>query len=465
MFDKNIIIDRINTGGDAIVVNEYHEIEADVDAWSQSNKPEVKFSKIFYLNDHDSRLYLSSDTYVQLILGSGMVISGDKPATVKKVKKWIEDNYIEEKIEDGAHSYVITGNLIYELLKAKNGKKILDIEEADITTIISAERNRANKVLSYTQYVNNKEKQIKAEHLAHLKFTNRRQELWGRSLFQSIISPKEINGELVDSAVEEMWAVEHAMVKIFQSYASPIMMIHFKDVGEDFIKDKQQEFKKIKPGAKILTDKEFEAKVFEVNPASKFDKYIEHLEKDVIQAGGQFASQILTAGFTARASSESASDIIKLKIKRIQRRFGLQIKKLIIDRWLDSIGIDSKEANIQINFQFDSESVLTIQDVIGLFEKGTMRRSEVRKYIADNTDVEIDMNDMEDTLPITSVTPTNDLKNKQGENPNDKKPEIQSKTDKSLNELLDISRKQASIYDRKLDILEKISKNVNEVLP
>ena len=406
MFDK-YPINPINTSGNVEIITEGVKSEIDFAQWSNNNKPEVEFSKVFYLNDHDSRLYLSSDTYTQLILGSGMIITGQSATAVKKIKKWIKAKGLEEKIEDGVHSYVIAGNLLYELIK--KGKRIVDIDEIDVTTIRYADRDKSGKIKKYTQYVNNKEIPIDSEFVAHLKFTNRRQELWGRSLFQSIISPKEIDGKLVDSAVEEMWKVEHAMVKIFQSYASPIMMIHFVDVGDDFIIDQQQKFSKIGPGAKIITDKEFKAEVFEVNPASKFDKYIEHLEKDVIQAGGQFASQIMTAGFTARASSESATDIIKLKIKRIQRRLGLQLKKTVFDPYLEGQGDDIEKADIQIDFQFDSESVLTVQDVVALFEKGTLRRSEVRKYIADNTDVEVDKEDMADTPPITSVTPTNSL--------------------------------------------------------
>ena len=406
MFDK-ININPIESEGNAIVVEEGIKSEVNFNEWSENTKPEVPFAKIFYLNDHDSRLYLASDTYVQLILGSGMVVSGKNQKAVTALEKWIKDNYIEEKVEDGCHSYVIVGNVCYELIR--KGKKVVDIDEIDITTLTGAKRDKTGMIHSYTQHVNDRDIEIDAKDVAHLKFTSRRQEMWGRALAQSIVTPKTVNGKLIESSVEEMWKIEDSMVKIFKSYASPMMMIQFEDVGEDFIEDKQQEFKKMGAGAKIITDKAFKAEIFEVNPASKFDKYIEHMEKDVIEAGTQFASQILTAGFTARASSESASDIIKLKIKRIQRRFGLGLKKEIFDKVLEGLGFNPKTVDIRIDFQFDSESVLSIQDVTALFEKGTIKRSEVRSYLSENTDVKIDMTDMEDTLPITSVTPTDKM--------------------------------------------------------
>lgn len=407
MFDKVEINPIESTFGNVKVYSEGVKSEVNFNQWAGETKPEVPFAKIFYLNDHDSRLYLASDTYVQLILGSGMTISGDNQKAVKALQKWIDNNFIEEKIEDACHSYVIAGNCMFELIM--KGKKVIDIDEIDITTIVSAVRDKTGKVSSYMQHVNDKDNPISAEFIGHLKFTNRRHELWGRALAQSIVTPKEVNGKLIDSSVEEMWKMENAMVKIFQSYASPMMMIQFEDVGEDFIEDKQQEFKKMGAGAKIITDKAFKAEIFEVNPASKFDKYIEHMETAIMEAGTQFATQMFTAGFTARASSEDTSDMIKLKIKRVQRRFGLQLRKQVFDHVLKGLGFNPETVNIKIGFQFDNESVLTVQDIVGLFEKQGIKRSELRRYLADTTDLDIDMTDMDDTLPLTSVTPTDGM--------------------------------------------------------
>jgi len=414
LFDK-VTVDRIESTGNAIVVEEGVISEVNANKWASNTKPEVPFAKIFYLNDHDSRLYLASDTYVQLILGSGMVITGDNQKAISALNKWITNNFIEEKLEDGAHSYIIVGNVCYELIM--KGKKVVDIDEIDITTMVGAVRDKKGHISKYIQHVNDKDIELPANRIAHLKFTNRRNEIWGRALAQSIVSPKIVGGKEIDSAVEEMWKMENAMVKIFQSYASPMMMIQFEDVGEDFIDDKQKEFKKLGAGAKIITDKAFNAEIFEVNPASKFDKYIEHFETAIMEAGTQFATQIFTAGFTARASSESSSDMIKLKIKRIQRRYGLQLKKTIFDLVLISLGFKPENVNLKVDFTFDSESVLTIQDVIGLFEKGGIRRSELRTYLKDNTDLTPDPTDMEDTVPITSVTPTDDMDSDKKEEP------------------------------------------------
>ena len=147
MFDK-VEINPIKSEGNAFIIEEGVKSEVNFNQWAEGSKPEVSFAKIFYLNDHDSRLYLASDTYTQLILGSGMVISGKNQKAVTALEKWIADNYIEEKVEDGCHSYVIVGNVCYELIR--KGKRVVDIDEIDITTMIGAQRDKTGRYIIYT---------------------------------------------------------------------------------------------------------------------------------------------------------------------------------------------------------------------------------------------------------------------------------------------------------------------------
>ena len=50
-------------------------------------EPEVSFEDLFYTNDHDARLSLACDTYVQLILGSGLKIKTQNVKAKKKIDK------------------------------------------------------------------------------------------------------------------------------------------------------------------------------------------------------------------------------------------------------------------------------------------------------------------------------------------------------------------------------------------
>ena len=369
-------------------------------------EPEVSFEDLFYTNDHDARLSLACDTYVQLILGAGLKIKTQNVKAKKKIEKWLNVTQFERKLEDATHSLVVTGNAIFEKFPM-----YADLIEVDITTIKEIIRDDHGKILEYVQEVDGIKNILKPKDICHFKLSNRHREVWGRGLFQSVASRRVIDGVYEPSPIESMWKVENAMVKIFESYASPMMLIHFADAGEQFIEKQADAFKKAKPGAKILTDKEFDVKVFEVNPASKLDKYIEHLQQDVIEVGSQFPLQMFNAGFTARASSETTDSVVLRKIKRIQRRLSEQIKQEIIDPMLKASKIDPDKADISIIFETESKFELSADDIQKLFEKGTITRDEVRGYLKKNTIIDLDDEKDGDQPPITSVTPTNDLQN------------------------------------------------------
>lgn len=394
---------KVSEGRIEVVTEEHGKaLVRDGSGFSGSFTPEVSFEELFYLNDHDARLSLASDTYVQLILGSGIKIKTQNEKAKKRIEKWIKNTSFERKLEDATHSLVVTGNAIFEKYPL-----MADVVEVDITTVKEIIRDPHGKVLKYIQEIDAEQNELKPKDVVHLKFSNRHMEVWGKGLFQSVAASRIIDGVVEDSPIESMWKVENAMVKIFESYASPIMLIHFADAGEQFIEKQADAFKKARPGAKILTDKEFDVKVFEVNPASKFDKYIDHLQKDVVEVGSQFPLQMFNAGFTARASSETTDSVVLRKIKRVQRRLGEQIKLEIIEPMLKANRIDPDKADISVIFETESKFELSADDIQKLFEKGTITRDEVRDYLKKNTVIDLDDIKDGDKPPITSVTPTN----------------------------------------------------------
>jgi len=408
--------------GTVEVINEDHgkALIKSSDGFANTFEPEVSFDDLFYVNDHDARLSLACDTYVQLILGSGIKIKTQNKKALEKINKWLEATDFERKLEDAMHSLVVTGNAIFEKYPA-----LADVSEVDITTVKEIIRDSHGKIKKYIQEVDAVKNELDPKTIIHLKFSNRHREVWGRGLFQSVAGTRIIDGVYEPSPITSMWKVENAMVKIFESYASPMMLIHFQDAGEQFIEKQAEAFKNAKPGAKILTDKEFDVKIFEVNPASKFDGYIDHLQKDVIEVGSQFPLQMFNAGFTARASSETTDSVVLRKVKRIQRRLATQIKQEIIDPVLKINKVDPKKADVSIVFETESKFELGAEEIEKLFEKGTITRNEVRKYLKKHTIIDLDDENDGDTPPITSVTPTNDLRTNQ--------PEFDEKLEELLN--------------------------------
>jgi len=403
-------------------------------------EPETSFTNQLWYQQHDPRLQLSVDTYVQLILGAGLSIKVEKKSAQKKVDDWVENNNFEEKLEEGLPSYVGIGNLLIEHAKDYNG-----IEEVDIRTVEGVERNIKGDFGNYIQNVNFKDNPLKAESIAHFRLTGTAKEAWGRGLFFSLVTEKvlPVDGSTIPPTIESLMLIEDSMKKIFQNLATPIMMIHFKDAGSKFIEQTTKDFKKLKPGARIITDKEFEVKIFEVDSRGKMDSYITHLQKNNIEPGIQFPMGFFNADFTARAASETSDNTIIRKVKRIQKRLARQIRDKLIIPMLKANGFKTIKANdVIIQFEFESKSEITPQDVTGWFEKGVIKRSEFRKYIDKKTPFEIDRSDMEDTPPVTSVTPTNDLKTSQpsqaakGEEPTDEPLKKLSREMEALREMI-----------------------------
>ena len=387
-----------------------------------TEKPEVPFSGCFFLANHDPRLTLSDDTYVQLTMAAGLRIKVKQPVVNKATQKWMKKIKLERKIEDGLHSYYQCGNMMFEF-----EDHMAAIEEIDLSTMQHALRkNNKPDILAYVSRADSMSDPVifKPEEVVHFKYTNTRKEVWGRGLFHSIIASRNVDGE-DSSPLLDQWKMEASMVKIFEGYASPIMMINFKDAGEEWIKQKEVDFKKMKAGAKIITDKEFEAKVFEVNGAAKFDGYVDHRQTNLVEPGVQFPLAFFNGGFQNQKAEEITDSVLGRKIKRIQKRVAAQIKDEIVMPYVKFINKAVTEDDVQVFFEIESKSELGNVEVIQLFEKGGLTRSELRRHVLKKTTVELDEDDMEDTPPINPSTSTNDLLTSQpsaasqGMDPND----------------------------------------------
>ena len=380
-------------------------------SFSGEERPEVPFAAAFFLVNHDPRLTLSSDTYVQLTMAAGLKIKVKQPGLNKLVNKWAKDIELERKIESGLYSYYDVGNMMYE-----KEPKLADLTEIDMATVTMATRNKnTGEIDKYITEPSSMEKPIpfSPEEVIHFRYTETRKEAWGRGLYHALFAEKDIDGDIMNSPIINQWKMEDDMVKVFDSYASPMMMITFKDSGPEWIKKQETEFKKMKAGAKILTDKEFDAKIFEVNPAAKFDKYVEHLQTNIMETGSQFPLGFFNAEFTTRAAAEITDSVLGRKIKRIQKKIARQIKSDIVMPYLKSIGKIPDEDDVNVSFEIESKSEIGNAEIAVLFEKGVLTRSEFRKHLIKKTTIELDEEDMEDTPPITSVTPTDDLRTTQ----------------------------------------------------
>lgn len=437
-----------NTGYLKVLESFNNKSEVNESDWQNEFTPDKPFSEMIDAINKDARLDMSRETYVQMIMGSGIKIKVKKSSTQELIRDWFDEINFESMLEDGLYSYVGVGNLIWE-----KAPKNADFIEVPIDTIYTVVRNKKGKIQNYIQRVNNKDIVLAAKDVIHFKLSNVSKEIWGRGIFHSILSdyidPR--TGTTYDSPLIQMKQIENSMAEIFHSYASPLLMFQFEDAGEDFIRQQADALKKAKPGMKIVTDKAFKVEKFEVNGNAKFDGYIEHLQRDVLEPGSKFPLQFFNAGFTARAASESTDSVLIRKVKRIQKRLALQIKTDIIIPYLRALGNKTKADDIDIVFEFESKAEMTVPDAVTLYRDNGIKRSELRKYLSKTTALDIDQEDMADLNPITSVTPTNKLDTK----------DTSLKDNKANNAMQEL--KNMVTLREELDRAEK-KKNTDEIL-
>lgn len=425
-------------------------------------KPARPFKEMLDMIEREPRLQLARDTYIQMILGSGMKIKAKRKKIEKILKKWVDSIGLEEKLAYGLESYVGIGNMMFEVDPVTKS----DFVEVPMDTVMKVIRTKDRKIKQYVTYVNNKDVPLNPDNIIHFKLTNARQEVWGRGIFHALlndfIDPK--TGEVFDAPIFMMKRIEDNIVKIIDVNAAPIRMVYFEDAGENFLKSQGEHLKKAKQGATVLTDKKFEIHNFETNGDSKYNEWIDHIQKNVIEPGVQFPLAFFNAGFTARASSESSDSVLIRKIKRIQKSLSTDIKHRMFLPYLEAIKENVDEDEFEIIFAFDDKTETNIADMITLYRDNGIRRSELRQNLLKHTTMEIDPEDMDDAPPITSVTDTGQFR--------DTRSGRFGPDDKNMNRKLDpeevvkqkkIEQMDIDIKNKKMELLEKINKKVDKV--
>ncbi len=376
--------------------------------WQDELQPDRPFFETLDAIHKDGRLDLAKETYSQMIQGKGLKVTATKESIADLVNDWLEDIGFDEQLEDGLSSYLGTGNWIME-----HSPMFDEYVEVPIITVKAITRDKKGDIKRYVQEINNKTILLKPNTIVHLKLTNVGREPFARGLFHSILNDyvDPDTGTVYKSPLIQMKGIESDMGEIFRGHADPTTMFYFEDAGEQFIKEQADKLKKMKKGSKIVTDKKFEIQIIEASDKGKFDSYIEHLQRDLLEPGSKFPLQFFNAGFTARAASESTDSVLIRKVRRIQKRLATQIKRLMIMPYLKAKGKNVKNKDIQVFFETPIKQDATVQDVITSYRDNIIRRPEARKWFIENTTLAsfIDQDEMEDEPPITSVTPTNDM--------------------------------------------------------
>jgi len=284
---------------------------------------------------------------------------------------------------------LITGNSILEKLDEND---IQDVEEVDMQTIISKNRNEFGELKYYEHRTNNgqtsKLGEGKLGKFIEFNLTNYSKQAWGKSLFYSLAIPRTIGNRTTAPLIEIMWGVEDAMSAIILNNAYPITTITYPGASDPYLEKEAVRWQKYKPGDKRVQKIKPEIEFFETQGNSKYTDYIQHLEK-VFELGTQFPHDIMTGDFTSRASSETTDNIVMKRVRGYQRYLANKLKVELFDNILIQNGYDPEVEECDVAFTSQNIIELEVAQVKDLSTQGIMTKGESREWLRVNTGMEL----------------------------------------------------------------------------
>ncbi len=350
---------------------------------------QVTFEQLIKYHDRTPQLQIAVSSYSELITGTEMNITCESDNATQVLNDWVRNADFYNKFENMVTTCLITGNSILEKLDEND---IQDVEEVDMQTIISKQRNEYGELQHYEHRTNHgqtaKLGEGKLGKFIEFNLTNYSKQAWGKSLFYSLAIPRTIGNRTTAPLIEIMWGIEDAMSAIILNNAYPITTITYPGASDPYLEKEAVRWQKYKPGDKRVQKIKPEIEFFETAGNSKYTDYIQHLEK-VFELGTQFPHDIMTGDFTSRASSETTDNIVMKRVRGYQRYLANKLKVELFDNILIQNGFDPEVEECKVAFTSQNIVELEVSQVKDLATQGIMTKSESRDWLRVNTGMEL----------------------------------------------------------------------------
>ena len=350
---------------------------------------QVTFEQLIKYHDRTPQLQIAVSSYSELITGTEMNITCKSETATQVLNEWVRNADFYNKFENMVTTCLITGNSILEKLDEND---IQDVEEVDMQTIISKQRNEYGELQHYEHRTNHgqtaKLGEGKLGKFIEFNLTNYSKQAWGKSLFYSLAIPRTIGNRTTAPLIEIMWGIEDAMSAIILNNAYPITTITYPGASDTYLEKEAVRWQKYKPGDKRVQKIKPEIDFFETAGNSKYTDYIQHLEK-VFELGTQFPHDIMTGDFTSRASSETTDNIVMKRVRGYQRYLANKLKIELFDNILIQNGYDPDVEECNVAFTSQNIVELEVAQIKDLTTQGIMTKTESRDWLRVNTGMEL----------------------------------------------------------------------------
>jgi len=208
----------------------------------------VTFERLVKYHDLTPQIQIAVSSYSELITGTEMILTAKGQEAQDFLDEWVRRTNFYDKFEGIVTTLLITGNALLEKL---DKTAIDDVEEVDMTTIVSKKRDEFGRLEFYEQ--RQQEGQIvkleDVDKFIEFNLTHYSKQAWGRSLFYSLAVPRTTGFRTTAPLVEVMWGMEDAMAGIINNNAYPITTITYPGANDEYLEKEAERWRRFKPGS------------------------------------------------------------------------------------------------------------------------------------------------------------------------------------------------------------------------
>lgn len=436
----------------------------------------VTFQRLIDYHDSTPQIRLPVSAYRELITGTDMTFNSESEEATEFIEEWVRKTNFYDKFENLVTTILICGNGLLEKLSESD---IQDVQEVDMSTIISKKRNDVGE----TEWYDQRQLQGKIVKLGEgnldrfieFNLTNYSQQAWGRSLFYPLAVPRTTGERIMSPLVEVLWSAEDAVGAILNNDAYPIKTITYPGANDSYLEKETEKWRRFKPGdtriQKIKPDIEF----FESqHSAGRYESHWEHLTK-AIEIGTQFPTDIMTGDFTSRASSDTTENITMKLVRGYQLYLCNKLKAELFEPLLEQNGFNTEDVKLEVAFTAQNIIELEVPQVKDLVSQGLMTINEGREWLRENVGMElpdddkIEQKEEEERQATQMQNKVSDLESKISQlaldkNTDDKIQALHEKMERKLNMVKEAKEKDDKLlFKRRERVLEKLIKEAESL--
>ncbi len=363
--------------------------------------PQVDFERLYQYYHHWDQIKTAIDVMHQKFRGSGIKVESNNEYFNVFMEKWWDISNAEKKWSQFIFSLLITGSAIMELQYTPDGR-IGNIEQIPMQTIYRLFRDQFGNELKIVQIVDGVFKELDPQYFIHETINNPDRQAFGKSMFNTLASPRPITGtvdpftgEAVNPSkqaiplLDAQAKVQNNQIEIIDKMAKPRLIVGAPGMPKDQMKTIQEEMADPNTDQYIwIFDKPVQSAELQIQAQGKFEDYTIGIDAH-IDVGTIFASNVIKnpQGFSY-SGSQTPFDVLDQRMSDLQTDLSEAIKDRLLKPLAESWGfMDFDAMEIHITFT-PTMKRLTMEDIRGLDPEAVSKKEIREMYRALNIPLE-----------------------------------------------------------------------------